>query len=100
MADAVVESKGGETAIAYTKDQGEEATMKDAIRSADIANEQRKAALRQQRKEREERYLKMQAERQARYASQNGAPVAMLPRLRFLEDAKADDDAKDEGDNK
>src|SRR5574344_2672716 len=71
LADAVVESKGGETEIAYTKDQGEEATMKDAIRSADIANEQRKAALRQQRKEREERYAKIQAERQARYASQN-----------------------------
>jgi hypothetical protein len=49
--------------IAYTKDQGEEATMKDAIRAADIANEQRKAALRQQRKEREERYAKMQADR-------------------------------------
>jgi small subunit ribosomal protein S2 len=73
MADAVVESKGGVTEIAYTKDQGEEATMKDAIRSADIANEQRKAAMRAQRKEREERYAKMQADRNARFGSRDGA---------------------------
>ena len=38
-------------------------TMADAIRVADIANEQRKAAIRAARKEREERYAKMQAER-------------------------------------
>jgi small subunit ribosomal protein S2 len=101
MADAVVESKGGETMIAYTKDQGEEATMKDAVRAADIANEQRKAALRQQRKEREERYAKMQADRQARYAAQNGTPVASVAPTALPEDGKADDaDDKDEGDNK
>jgi small subunit ribosomal protein S2 len=83
MADAIVESKGGITEIAYTKDEGEEATMKDAIRNADIANEQRKAALRQQRKEREEHYAQMQAERMARYAAHdaaNGAaPAAVAP---------------------
>lgn len=82
MADAVVESKGGITEFAYVKDEGEEATMKDAIRAADIANEQRKAAIRQQRKEREERFARMQAERAARYAqkSTNGsASVAAAP---------------------
>ncbi len=73
LADAVVESKGGVTEIAYTKDEGEEATMKDAIRNADLINEQRKAAIRAQRKEREERYAKMQAERQARYAAMKAA---------------------------
>ena len=86
--------------IAYTKDQGEEATMKDAIRAADIANEQRKAALRQQRKEREERYAKIQAERQARYASQSGTPSANVAPAPLPDDGKADDDAKDEGDSK
>lgn len=80
MADAIVESKGGITEFAYVKDQGEEATMKDAIRAADIANEARKAAMRQQRKEREERFAKMQAERSARYAQKDGAaPVASAP---------------------
>ncbi len=73
LADAVVESKGGVTEIAYTKDEGDEATMKDAIRNADLINEQRKAAIRAQRKEREERYAKMQAERQARYAALKAA---------------------------
>lgn len=73
LADAVVESKGGVTEIAYTKDEGDEATMKDAIRNADAINEQRKAAIRQQRKEREEKFAKIQAERQARYAAMNAA---------------------------
>jgi small subunit ribosomal protein S2 len=73
LADAVVESKGGVTEIAYTKDEGEEATMKDAIRNADVINEQRKAVIRQQRKEREERFAKMQAERNARFADRNAA---------------------------
>ncbi len=46
MADAIVESKGGQTVVAYTKDEGEEATMNDAIASADRrAEEARKAAL-------------------------------------------------------
>lgn len=71
LADAVVEAKGGITEIAYTKDEGDEATMKDAIRAADIANEQRKAAIRAKRREAEERYAKMQADRAARYASRN-----------------------------
>lgn len=69
LADAIVEAKGGITEIAYVPDEGEEATMKDAVRNADMINEQRRAAIRQARKEREERYAKMQAERQARYAA-------------------------------
>jgi small subunit ribosomal protein S2 len=73
LADAVVESKGGVTEYAYVKDTAEEATMKDAVRAADIANEQRKAAIRAQRQAREERFRKMQAERQARFAARNAA---------------------------
>jgi hypothetical protein len=44
--------------------------------------------------------LKMQAERQARYASQNGAPVSNVAPAPLPEDGKADDDAKDEGESK
>jgi small subunit ribosomal protein S2 len=64
LADAIAEARGNlQSEFAYTKDEGQEATMADAIRVADIANEQRKAAIRAARKEREERYAKMQAER-------------------------------------
>ena len=69
MADAVVESKGGVTEIAHVKDQGEEATMKDAIRVADIANEQRRAAIRAARKARDERFAKLDAERGIHHSS-------------------------------
>ena len=99
LTDAIVESKGGITSIAYTKDEGEEATMKDAIRAADIANEQRKAALRQQRKEREERFAKMQADRAARYAAHDGAVAPQVSAAPLPEQAKADED-KGEGEDK
>ena len=69
LADAVVEARGGLTEIAHTVDEGEEATMADAIRVADIAAEQHRAAVRAARKAREERYAKMQAERAARFAA-------------------------------
>ncbi|MCR5490990.1 MAG: 30S ribosomal protein S2 [Bacilli bacterium] len=78
LADAVVEARtnGGLTEIAYTVDEGEEATMADAIRVADIAAEQHRAAVRAARKAREERYAKMQAERQARYAAKKAEQAA------------------------
>ena len=46
LADAIVESKGGVTEIAYTKDEGEgEVTMTDAVKNADQkAEESRQAA--------------------------------------------------------
>ena len=67
LADAVVEARGGLTEVAYVKDEGEEATMADAIKVADIAAEQHRAAVRAARKAREERYAKMRAEREARF---------------------------------
>jgi small subunit ribosomal protein S2 len=76
LADAVVEARGGITEIAYTVDQGEEATMADAIRVADIAAEQHRAAVRAARKAREERYQKMQAERAARFAARRAEKAA------------------------
>lgn len=76
LADAVAEARGGLTEIAYTVDQGEEATMADAIRVADIAAEQHRAAVRAARKAREERYQKMQAERAARFAARRAEKAA------------------------
>ena len=73
LADAIIESKGGITAVAYVKDEGEEATMKDAVKAADIANEQRRAAIRAQRAEREARNAKIQEERRARWAAKKAA---------------------------
>ena len=78
LADAVVEARTGITLteVAYVKDEGEEATMADAIRVADVQAEQHRAAVRAARKAKEERYAKMQAERQARYAARKAAAEA------------------------
>ena len=71
MADAIVESKGGLPVIAYTKDEGEEVTMKDAIKQADKENAEKLARIRAERKARQERFEKEQAERaKARAARQ------------------------------
>lgn len=72
MADAIVESKGGTPVIAYTKDEGEEVTMKDAIRLADKENAEKLARIRAERKARQERYEKEQLER-ARYRAERQA---------------------------
>ena len=76
LADAVVEARAGVTEFAYTKDEGEEATMADAIRVADIAAEQHRQAVRAARKAREERYAKMRAEREARFQARRAAVAA------------------------
>ena len=78
MADAVVESKGGITEIAYTKDELEEATMKDAVRLADKENAERIAAIRKARQEKQERFEKMQALRKQREESRK-APQEAKP---------------------
>ncbi len=68
--DAIVEAKGGLTEIAYTKDEGEEVTMKDAIRQADRENALRLAARREMQRERLERE---KARREAFLAKQQAA---------------------------
>ncbi|MFA6755964.1 MAG: 30S ribosomal protein S2 [Bacilli bacterium] len=55
LADAVVEARGGLPTIAYTKDEGEELTMKDAVRQADRENALRLAARREMQRERLEK---------------------------------------------
>ncbi len=53
MADAVCEAKGGVLTVAYTKDEGEEVSMNEVIKSSDRQAEARKLA--KQQKEKEER---------------------------------------------
>jgi small subunit ribosomal protein S2 len=65
MADAIVEAKGGIPTVAYTKDEGEDVTMKDVIKQADKENQERLAAIRQARKEKQEKYDRIQAQRAA-----------------------------------
>ncbi len=66
LADAIVEAKGGLPEIAYSKDEGEEVTMKDAIRQADRENALRLAARREMQRERMERE---KARYEARFAN-------------------------------
>lgn len=91
LADAIVESKGGVTEIAYTKDEGEEVTMRDAIRQADKENAERLAAIRKARQEKQERYEKMQAQREA-YRKQREEEAR-----KAKEAPKAEAPAKEEG---
>ena len=55
MADAIVESKGGQTIVAYTKDEGEEVTMSDAIKVADKLEAEKKAAAKAKEEELKEK---------------------------------------------
>ena len=48
MADAVVESKGGQPVVAYVKDEGPEATMNDVLENADKAEAARRLLREQQ----------------------------------------------------
>ena len=71
LADAIVEAKGGLAEIAYTKDEGEEATMKDAIRQADRENALRLAARREMQREKLEREKARRAAFEAKRAARN-----------------------------
>lgn len=92
LADAIVESKGGVTEVAYTKDDGEEVTMKDAIRQADKENQERLAAIRKARQERQERYEKMQAQREAfRKAREEGKPAPKAEEAKEVKEEKSEE---------
>ena len=78
LADAVVEAKGGITEVAYTKDELEEATMKDAVKLADKENAERIAAIKKARAEKQERFEKMQALRKQR-EEKKAEPKAEAP---------------------
>ena len=63
IADAIVEAKGGVTMVSYTKDEGEEVTMKDAIANANKVAAEKLAMIRKAKKEKLERFEKMRQER-------------------------------------
>ena len=65
IADAIVESKGGMPVVAYTKDEGEDITMKEVIKQTDKENAEKLAKIRAERAARQEAYEKEQALRQA-----------------------------------
>ena len=67
MADAICEAKDAPLEVAYTKDEGEEVSMSDVIKSSDKQAEARRQAKLQ--REREER-----AAQQARYAKRDRKP--------------------------
>ena len=67
MADAICEAKGAPLEVAYTKDEGEEVSMSDVIKSSDKQAEARRQAKLQ--REREDR-----AAQQARFAKRDRKP--------------------------
>ncbi len=76
MADAVCEAKGGVLAVAYTKDEGEEISMNEVIKSSDKQAEARKLA-KQQQKEKEEKRAQMA--RQNKKVEKKEAEVEATP---------------------
>ena len=65
IADAIVESKGGLPVVAYTKDEGEDVTMKEVIKQTDKENAEKLAKIRAERAARQEAYEREQALRRA-----------------------------------
>lgn len=55
LVDAIVEARGGLPVVAYTKDEGEESTMTDAIRAVDRENALKAAARRELAREKFEK---------------------------------------------
>ena len=112
MADSIVESKGGDTVVAYVKDEGDSVTMKDVIRQTEKENQEKLARIRAERAARQEAYEREQAERAAARAklesdAKDGeAPKARKPRKPRTPKAEAPVEAevkeekKDEGEAK
>ena len=85
MADAIVESKGGDPVVAYVKDEGEAITMKEVIRQTDKENAEKLAKIRAERQARQEAFEREQAARRSAEAAKEGAdgekkPAAKKPR--------------------
>lgn len=67
FADAVVEGKGGQTLVAHTKDEGEEATMTDVIKDADRAEAARRQARQAAQEARRADFAAREARGESRY---------------------------------
>ena len=91
IADAIVESKGGIPVVAYTKDEGEEITMKEVIKQTDKENAEKLAKIRAERQARQEAYEKEQA---LRRASHDKAAAVVEEEKELKEEAAAKEEAK------
>ena len=101
MADAIVESKGGDTVVAYAKDEGEGVTMKDVIKQTEKENAEKLARIRAERAARQEAYEKEQAEREAkRKAFEEGAAKPTKKPARKKPEAKKEVAPAAEGETK
>ena len=87
LCDAIVEAKGGLPEIAYTKDEGVESTMNDALKQADRENALRLAARREMQRERLE---KQNARFQNKFAQKQEAEKAKAEKP-AEEEAKVED---------
>ncbi len=67
FADAIVEGKGGQTIVAHTKDEGEEATMTDVIKDADRAEAARRQARQAAQEARRAEFEAREARGESRY---------------------------------
>ncbi len=85
IADAIVESKGGIPVVAYTKDEGEDITMKEVIKQTDKENAEKLAKIRAERAARQEAYEREQALRQA---SHDKAPAVMKEEAELKKEEK------------
>ena len=94
IADAIVESKGGIPVVAYTKDEGEDITMKEVIKQTDKENAEKLAKIRAERAARQEAYEREQALRNASH--DKAAAVAKEQQELAKEEKKAEKPEKAE----
>lgn len=71
IADAIVEAKGGLPVVAYTKDEGEDITMKEVIKQTDKENAEKLARIRAERAARQAQFQHEQELRQASHDKAN-----------------------------
>ena len=96
IADAIVESKNGVPVVAYTKDEGEDVTMKEVIRQTEKENAEKLAKIRAERQARQEAFEKEQAEREARRNADKQQRRPSKPRAPKAEGEEAQVEAKEE----
>ena len=92
IADAIVEAKGGLPVVAYSKDEGEDVTMKEVIKQTDKENAEKLARI---RAERAARQAQFQREQELRAASEDKAQ-AVAEEEKQLKKAPAKKPAKKE----
>ena len=106
IADAIVESKGGQTVVAHVKDEGNEVTMKDVINQTEKENREKLEKIRAERKARQEAFEKAQKEREslreqaAKADGEEAAPKAAKKPRAPKKEAAPKEEQPEEGENK